>query len=122
MHSHEKINYVEFPARDMEAAKKFFTEAFGWSWTDYSDGYAAFSGAGLDGGIYRADAAGSWETGGTLVVFYSEALEATQEKIVRAGGKIVKPVFSFPGGRRFHFADPNGCEFAVWSDKEKAGD
>jgi uncharacterized protein len=25
----------------------------------------------------------------------------------------VRPVFSFPGGRRFHFRDPNGNEVAA---------
>ena len=117
MLEHEKINYVEFPARDIDATKAFFEEAFGWRFTDYGPDYCAFSGEGLDGGFYRADLIASSATGGALIVFYSEDLSKTQVKIEAAGGIIIKPVFEFPGGRRFHFGDSNGNEYAVWSDK-----
>ncbi len=116
MPEHEKINYVEFPAKDIEAVKSFFVAAFGWSFTDYGPEYTSFSNEGLDGGFYRADLAASTANGSALVVFYSKELEKTQAKIEDAGGSIVKPIFSFPGGRRFHFADPNGNEYAVWSE------
>ncbi len=117
MQEHEKMNYVEFPARDIEAVKKFFTNAFGWVFTDYGPDYVAFSNEGLDGGFYKSDLNVSVNNGSALIVFYSNELEKTQSKIVNAGGKILKPVFPFPGGRRFHFSDPAGNEFAVWSDK-----
>ncbi len=116
MPAHEKINYVEFPARDLGATKSFFQAAFGWSFDDYGPTYAAFSGQGLDGGFYRSDLAASTQSGSALIVFYSERLEETQAKVESAGGRIVKPVFSFPGGRRFHFTEPSGNEFAVWGD------
>ena len=116
MHKHEKINYVEFPARDIDAAKAFFTSVFGWSFVDYGPEYTAFSDEGLDGGFYRSELTVSAEMGSALIVFYSNALENTQQKIEQAGGSIIKPIFSFPGGRRFHFCDPNGNEYAVWCD------
>ncbi len=116
MNEHEKINYVEFPAKDIEATKRFFTTVFGWSFEDYGPEYTAFSNEGLDGGFFRSDRSTSTENGSALIVFYSRDLEQTQAKIERAGGAIVKPTFAFPGGRRFHFADPNGNEYAVWSD------
>ncbi len=116
MLEHEKINYVEFPAQDIEASKAFFQQTFDWEFTDYGPDYTAFSDQGLDGGFYRADLKSNSEQGSALIVFYSKQLEETQAKIKKAGGLIVKPVFKFPGGRRFHFADPNGNEFAVWSD------
>jgi predicted enzyme related to lactoylglutathione lyase len=116
MHEHEKINYVEFPAKNIQAVKAFFTAVFGWSFVDYGPEYAAFSNEGLDGGFYQSDLCASSEKGGALIVFYSKALEQTQAKIEAAGGSIIKPIFSFPGGRRLHFADPNGNEYAVWSD------
>ncbi len=116
MHEHEKINYIEFPARDLPAAKAFFTAVFGWTFVDYGPEYTAFSHAGVDGGFYQSDLAASTETGGALIAFYSRALEQTQANIKKAGGSIVKPIFSFPGGRRFHFSDPNGNEYAVWSE------
>lgn len=118
MPDHEKINYVEFPARDIDATKAFFTSAFGWNFVDYGPDYTAFSNEGLDGGFYKSDLCVTTDSGSALVVFYSKALEQTQDKIERAGGSVVKPIFSFPGGRRFHFCDPNGNEYAVWSDVE----
>jgi len=118
MNEHEKINYVEFPAKDIPATKAFFTAAFGWTFVDYGPGYAAFSNEGLDGGFFQSELSSSSKKGGALIVFFSEDLEATQAKVESAGGEIVRPVFSFPGGRRFHFTDPNGNEFAVWSEVE----
>ena len=116
MNNHEKINYIEFPAKDIEATKSFFTKVFSWSFVDYGPDYTAFSNAGIDGGFFKSDLKVSTDNGSALIVFYSKALEETQSKIEAAGGSIIKPIFSFPGGRRFHFGDPNGNEFAVWSD------
>lgn len=118
MNVHEKINYVEFPATDLEATRAFFAEVFGWSFTAYGREYMAFSNEGLDGGFFQSDLHVSTSKGSALVVFYSENLAQTQAKIEKAGGSIIKPIFSFPGGRRFHFGDPNGNEYAVWSDAD----
>ena len=118
MHEHEKINYLEFPASDLVAVKQFFTSVFDWSFTDFGPEYTAFSGAGLDGGFFKSDLHASTDNGSALVVFYSNNLEVTQQKIEAAGGKIIQAIFSFPGGRRFHFSDPTGNEYAVWSDTE----
>lgn len=117
MLEHEKINYVEFPAKDIPATKAFFTTVFGWSFEDFGPEYTAFSNAGIDGGFFQSDLAVSTSNGSSLIVFYSQDLEATLAKIEKAGGSVIKPVFEFPGGRRFHFADPNGNEYAVWSDR-----
>jgi len=116
MKKHEKINYVELPAKDIRAVKAFFTDVFGWSFTDYGPEYTAFSDEGIDGGFFKSNLCSSTATGGALIVFYSMNIEQTQSKIEKAGGIILKPIFSFPGGSRFHFADPNGNEYAVWSD------
>ncbi len=117
MRRHEKIDYVEFPAKDLTATKAFFERAFGWSFTDYGPDYTAFADQGLDGGFFKAELAASTKNGSALVVFYSDRLEETLSRIEEAGGRILKPIFGFPGGRRFHFAEPGGNEFAVWSDK-----
>jgi hypothetical protein len=116
MPEHEKINYVEFPAINIEETKAFFAAVFGWEFTDYGPEYTAFSNQGLDGGFYKSPLVVSSENGSALIVFYSHSLEKTQEKIVKAGGKITKAIFPFPGGHRLHFNDPNGNEYAVWSD------
>lgn len=116
MNQHEKLNYVEFPSRDIGATKAFFEKAFQWTFVDYGPNYAAFSGQGLDGGFFTAEQHSSAALGAALLVFYSSDLEATLAKVRQAGGHIAKPIFAFPGGRRFHFTEPAGNEFAVWSD------
>lgn len=115
----EKINYVEFPSNNFEATKTFFKEVFAWEFVDYGEEYTAFTNAGLAGGFYKSELSSKVNTGAALVVFYSENLEASEVKIVKAGGEITVPTFSFPGGRRFHFSEPSGNEFAVWSDKTR---
>jgi hypothetical protein len=116
MSRHEKIDYLELPSKNLQVTKDFFTSVFAWSFVDYGDDYSAFNHAGISGGFFKADLVVSTKTGSVLIVFYSEDLLATQIKIEEAGGCIVKPLFAFPGGQRFHFADPNGNEYAVWSD------
>lgn len=116
MHEHEKINYVEYPAKDIAATKQFFITALGWSFVDYGPDYAAFSNQGLDGGFFKSELMSSADQGAALLVFYSRNLESTEAKVKQAGGVIRKAIFSFPGGRRFHFVEPSGNEFAVWSD------
>ena len=117
MSEKQLINYVEFPAFDLDATKAFFTEVFGWSFQDYGPEYTAFYDAGLDGGFYKSDKRSTTDAGGALIVFYSEDLEASLEKVKAAGGKIRLDIFSFPGGRRYQFLEPSGNEFGVWSDK-----
>ena len=117
MSQHEKINYLELPSKNIALTQAFFSEVFNWEFEDYGPDYTAFSNAGMEGGFFASDLVCSTANGSALVVFYSDHLEDTQAKIEHAGGKIVQATFSFPGGRRFHFADPNGNEYAVWSDK-----
>ncbi len=116
MNEHEKVNYVELPAKNLIATKAFFTQAFGWSFHDFGPEYSAFSNQGIDGGFFKSNLSSSTDNGAALIVFYSSNLEATQEKVKNAKGIIIKPIFPFPGGRRFHFTEPSGNEFAVWSD------
>jgi len=116
MNEHEKINYVEFPSSDLKKSKIFFSSVFNWSFIDYGPEYTAFLNAGLEGGFFRSDTCTSTKSGCALIVFYSNHLQATLDKICNAGGDITKPVFSFPGGHRFHFQDTNGNEYAVWSN------
>ena len=116
MNTHEKLNYVEFAACDLSATKAFFSAVFGWEFVDYGSDYAAFSNQGLDGGFYKADMCNQTGSGGALLVFYSADIQATLQKVVSNGGTIIKPLFDFPGGCRFHFTEPSGNEFAVWSE------
>jgi predicted enzyme related to lactoylglutathione lyase len=116
MSDHLKINYIEIPTQDIKTAKEFFSEVFGWMFVDYGPDYCSFTDAGIGGGFYRADKTFSVDSGCPLIVMYSSDLEKTRSNVENAGGAIVKPIFSFPGGRRFHFTDPNGNEYAVWSE------
>ena len=107
-----KLDYLELPAGGgtLDSVKAFYSAAFGWTFTDYGPSYSAFD-EGLEGG-FQTDAAQA--SAKPLPVLYSEDLEATLAEVHSAGGRIVKPIFSFPGGRRFHFVDPAGNELAVW--------
>lgn len=116
MKENGKINYVELPSRDIEATKRFFNAAFDWSFVDYGPDYVAIQDAGLDGGFYKSDNVATTENGSVLVVLYSADLDQAQERVKSAGGIIVQNTYDFPGGQRFHFADPNGNEYAVWSE------
>ncbi len=117
MSGHSKIDYVEFPARDIPASKTFFEKVFDWRFTDYGPDYTAFANSGVNGGFYQSELASTTASGSALIVLYSKELEKTQQRVEQHGGKITKPIFSFPGGRRFHFSEPSGNELAVWSDK-----
>ena len=117
MPTDQKIDYIELPARDLDAVQAFYEKALDWSFTDYGPEYRAFSDGKLDGGFRRAEGASSTGSGAALIIIYAADLETTRDRIVDAGGEVIEDIFSFPGGRRFHFADPNGNELAVWSDK-----
>lgn len=108
---HEQVQYIEFLSKDLSKAKEFYSKSFGWNFTDYGPEYTAFEGDYVDGGF----TIGKPVRGTVLIILYSDNLEATREKVIAAGGTIVKDIFSFPGGRRFHFTDPDGYELAVWS-------
>ncbi len=108
------INYIELKAKDLEAIKQFYSSAFGWQFTDYGPDYVAFSECGLDGGFEKTN---DEIINGALVILYHEDLNIAKDKIIEARGSISKDIFSFPGGRRFHFLDPSGNELAVWSEK-----
>jgi uncharacterized protein len=114
-----KMDYIEFPATDIESTKRFYSEVFGWQFQDYGPDYTSFVDGRLAGGFNKAaqPAARTGDrTQGPLIVIYAASLEETYASVKAAGGKIVQETFGFPGGRRFHFSDPNGNELAVWSE------
>jgi D-aminopeptidase len=108
-----RIDYIELETNDMETSKAFFCAIFGWETEDWGPDYASFSDGRLSGGFRLVDEV---TRGGPLVVVYASDLEAVEAAVIANGGTIVRPIFSFPGGRRFHFLDPVGNELAVWSD------
>ena len=115
---HDKqINFIEFPSKsagDLAAAKKFYSEVFGWSFQDWGDDYSDTRASGVACGI---NAGASHRPAAPLAIIYVTGLTQAREKVMSAGGKISREIFSFPGGKRFHYIDPAGNELAVWSDK-----
>jgi predicted enzyme related to lactoylglutathione lyase len=115
---HHAIDYVELTVTDLDRAKRFYADAFGWSFTDYGPDYAGFrdarSGPEESGGLRRDDVVRTG--GGPLVLLFSAHLDATVAAVTRAGGQVVAGPYEFPGGRRFHFTDPDGTELGVWSE------
>lgn len=108
------IDYIEFKANDLEIIKDFYTKLFGWKFTDYGPTYCSFEESGIAGGFEKTE---STISNGALIVLYHEDLDTLMPRVIETGGNIVKDIFSFPGGKRFHFKDPSGNELAVWSDK-----
>jgi predicted enzyme related to lactoylglutathione lyase len=109
------INYIEFAANDLTIIKAFYSKAFNWKFEDYGPDYAAFENAGVAGGFYYSPLKADASKGSALVVLQSKDLEACLEKVIACGGTIKTAIFSFPGGKRFHFLDPCQNELAVWS-------
>lgn len=108
----EQIQYVEFLTPNISNIKQFYSTAFAWVFTDFGPDYTAFTGEYIDGGFTTGEA----KQGSVLVILYSTDLEVTREKVIKAGGEIIKDIFDFPGGRRFEFTDPDGNRLAVWSE------
>jgi len=111
----QKIDYVELPGDDFDALEAFYAGTFGWTFTDYGPEYRAFNDGSLDGGFRKSSQRSDAESGAALIVLYADDLEATRDKVLQNHGTVCKEIFSFPGGRRFHFQDPHGNELAVWS-------
>ena len=110
----DSINYIEFPLTDTDGTKSFYSSVFGWQFQDWGPDYLSFSGAEVDGGFSR-ELKPSVSGAGPLVVLFADDLDAKLVAVRSAGREISRDIFEFPGGRRFHFVDPNGNEVAVWS-------
>jgi predicted enzyme related to lactoylglutathione lyase len=109
-----QIDYIEFPSEDGIQSRKFLGEAFGWRFTSYGPSYTAIDDAGIEAGIDG----GAGRVAAPLAVIRTADLEQAERDVVAAGGTITRPAFDFPGGRRFHFREPGGCELAVWVPTE----
>jgi uncharacterized protein len=112
--AHQKIsiNYIEFKVKDVAQSKRFY-QSLGWTFTDFSPAYCEFDSGEIKGGFEQSDCVQS--SGGALIVLYSAQLEQSLMAVKEAGATIVQEIFSFPGGRRFHFKDLDGYEIAIWS-------
>lgn len=113
MSAENQVDYIEIPVTDLKRARDFFSSMFGWSFQEWGDDYMSFNDGRLDGGLRRAPEPAA--SPGVLLIFYSDNLERDVERVKALGAEISQEIFAFPGGRRFHFIDPVGNEYAIWS-------
>jgi predicted enzyme related to lactoylglutathione lyase len=106
-----RLDYVELPATDVPATRSFYEQAFGWTMTEFAPTYAATTTGDTDLGL---DGDPADRPKAPLAVIRVKGIEEAQAAVEKSGGRIVKPIYAFPGGRRFHFIDPSGNELAAW--------
>ena len=111
-----RIDYIEIPVTDPAQARDFFAKLMGWQFQEWGDDYISFNDGNMDGGFRRSD--NPAPATGVLVVFFSTNLERDYKRVVELGANISQEIFSFPGGRRFHFVDPVGNEYAIWAEAQ----
>lgn len=117
MRDRGKIDYIEIPVTDLDATRAFFEKLYGWEFQEWGPDYYSFNDGRLDGGLRRSDQPAP--ASGVLLVFYSDDLERDHARVQELGATISQDIFEFPGGRRFHFVEPAGTEFAVWTSTEQ---
>ena len=117
MSKNNQIDLIEFPfasPEELKTVSRFFNTVFGWQFKEWGDTYYDTHHSGVTAGL---NASTTKEQTMPLAVIYADDLEATKDKVVKAGDKVTHPITAFPGGRRFAFTDPAGNQLAVWSDK-----
>jgi len=113
MRAENRIDYVEIPVTNLKKAREFFAALFDWSFEEWGEEYMSFSDGRFDGGFRLCNEA--TPAGGVLIIFFSTNLERDVERVQELGATISEAIYPFPGGRRFHFVDPTGTEYAIWS-------
>lgn len=117
MRDEGKFDYIEIPVTDLDKAREFFVQLFGWEFQEWGPDYYSFNDGRLDGGFRRSEEPAP--ATGVLLVFYTQAIERDYERVKELGATISQEIFEFPGGRRFHFVDPVGTEYAMWTSTEE---
>lgn len=113
--THHAISYIELAVRDVAAAKAFYGAAFGWEFNDYGAEYAGIRALEGDDEVGGLNGTAEPRPGGPLVLLYSDDLAASEKGVTDAGGTITQGPYEYPGGHRFHFADPSGNELGVFA-------
>jgi predicted enzyme related to lactoylglutathione lyase len=114
-HKHHTIDYIELNVEDLAASKAFYEQAFGWQFNDYGPDYAGIRDLTDDDEVGGLGVGRPPGPGGSLVILYSDDLEASVAAVERAGGTVTEGPYEFPGGRRFLFTDNSGNQLAVWT-------
>ncbi|WP_426244439.1 VOC family protein [Nocardioides sp. LHG3406-4] len=113
--THHTISYVELNVRDLAAARAFYEQAFGWAFNDYGPDYAGIRAPSGEGEVGGLNAEREPSPGGPLVLLFSEDLDASVAAVEAAGGQVTEGPYDYPGGRRFHFTDPDGNGLGVYA-------
>ena len=114
-HTHHTIDYIELNVADLAASTTFYEQAFGWQFNDYGPEYAGIRRHDGDGEVGGLGVGRPPGPGGSLVILYSDDLDASVAAVEAAGGTITEAPYEFPGGRRFLFTDNSGNQLAVWT-------
>ena len=78
-------------------SRAFYGAAFGWTFKDYGPTYCEFNDGRMTGGFTTG---GPARPGGALIILYADDLAAAQRRLEKAGARITRPAYAFPGGRR----------------------
>jgi uncharacterized protein len=117
----EPILHIEFASTDFERTAAFYGGLFGWQ-TQQNAGatYMKFDGAdGPSGGWVRADMV---QSPGPIPYIAVGDLQATLDKVEKAGGRIIARRMAFPGGGEVGLvADPDGNVVGLWMRKRAEG-
>ena len=106
-----RLDYVELPVSSVDDSARFYEAAFGWTLERFAPTYAATTTGDTDVGL-QGDSSEAPKA--PLPVIQVDDVAAAAAAVEAAGGEIIRPIFPFPGGRRFHFRDPSGNELAAW--------
>jgi predicted enzyme related to lactoylglutathione lyase len=117
MRDEGRIDYIEIPVTDLDRAREFLSQLFGWEFQEWGPDYYSFNDGRLDGGLRRSEEPAP--ASGVLLVFYTQDIDRDYDRVKELGATISQDVFEFPGGKRFHFVDPVGTEFAMWTSSEE---
>lgn len=120
-------NWVDLMATDLDAAKGFYENVFGWELTDQfdDDGNRIYVMARLDGKAVAGmgqvppgmEMPSVWNT-----YVATDDLAATSESVQAAGGSVMMPPMQvMDAGHMAVFADPTGAAFSAWQPAEHIG-
>jgi len=111
-----EITHIEFPADDVERAKRFYAAVAGWEFSEFSPGYWVFRTSETAGG----GIGNRGESVGNTVRNYIEVpdLEAAVAAAEANGGTVTTPPSEVFGQGRFAaILDPEGTEIGLWQNK-----
>ncbi|MFL5680470.1 MAG: VOC family protein [Chloroflexota bacterium] len=111
-----EYTHIEIPADDLDRAKRFYTDVFGWDLGSMGgmEDYLVYRTGGVGGGIGKRGT-----TAGKTIRNYITvtSLDEAEPIVERAGGRIVQSRREVPGmGSYTVVTDSEGNEIAIWQD------